>query len=327
MAFSDPSTMYANQKKLYIEFEYVHATPYIGGDTKEQIGRVRFKAFLTEYSDKFASTWTPEKVYGRLDPIQTFQDTQRTISLGWKVPSAGLQEAKENIARASKLMRFLYPTYTHSGDATTITKPPLLRLKFVNLAKVGFSKGLLGVPSGFTFKPNMDEGWWDGDYIKGDMTNLLYPKTLDFSCDFSVIHETPLGWSEDGLWEVVDITPDTGDGAGSRDFDYEKNSFPFMSWKESVNDVFNLKTPAEETDDYEAEANASMPTQEEADIANPVPDASADIRAQEEAASNTAISDQKADEEAVTQEEADAQNPIPEPDYVSESNEESLLGT
>ena len=114
------------------------------------------------------------------------------------------------------------------------------------------------------------------------MTNLLYPKTLDFSCDFSVIHETPLGWSEDGLWEVVDITPDTGDGAGSRDFDYEKNSFPFMSWKESVNDVFNLKTPAEETDDYESAANASMPTQEEADIANPVPDASADIRAQEE---------------------------------------------
>ena len=326
MAFSDPSTTYANQKKLYIEFEYIHATPAVGGPEKEQIRRVRFKAFLTSYSDKFVSSWNSEKVYGRLDPIRTFQDTERTISIGWKVPSANFEEAKQNLARASKLMRFLYPTYATSGDATTITKPPLLRMRFVNLAKVDFSRGLLGTTSGFTFQPDMEEGWWDGDIMKGDMTNILIPKTLDFSCDFYVIHETPLGWSEEGLWEVVNITPDTGDGTGERDFDYEKNSFPFMSWKESVNDVFNLKTPAEETDDYEAAGNASMPTQEEADAANPVPDASADIRAQEEAQAEAAISDQKADEEAVTQEQADAQNPIPEPEYESEANEESLLG-
>jgi calcineurin-like phosphoesterase len=37
---------------------------------------VEFKAFLTTLNQNFSSTWNSEDVYGRNDPIATFQGTQ-----------------------------------------------------------------------------------------------------------------------------------------------------------------------------------------------------------------------------------------------------------
>jgi len=320
MAFSDPSDTYANQKNFFIEFEYFHAVKQNVGKNEPSVGRVKFKAFLTAYADSFDSQWNEEKVYGRVDPIYTFQNTTRTISLSWDVPSASLIEAKQNVARASSLMRYLYPTYTNSGDATTITKPPLLRMKFVNLVKLDVNRGLLGKVSGFKFEPDMEIGWWDGDRtLDGGMTNILYPKTLKFSCDFHVIHEQPLGWNSEGTWEIVKEQqgPD-----GFTEFDYQKNSFPYMAWKQSVNDTLGIKTPAEILNDQDVQEGI---TQEEAAADNPVPDDSAEIRAQEAAQSEQATSDQRAEDEAVTQPQADRESPVPLPEYITDYYDESLL--
>jgi len=312
IGFSDPSDFYANGKELFIEFEYFHAV--------EEVNKVIFKAFLTEYNDKFTSNWNEEKVYGRIDPIYTFQETNRAISLAWDAPSSGLQEARDNMAKASRLMRFLYPTYATNGDATTIVKPPLLRMRFVNLAKKDFSKGLLGKVDGFAFSPDMEIGWWDGDRtIASGMTNLLYPKTLKFSCTFSVIHEQALGWNQDGAWEIV---KEQNSSDGLTEFDYSKNSFPFMPIKESANNTLGIKTPSAKLSEEDVGLGI---TQEEADEENPVPDPSEEIRAQEAEAAETAISDQREDEEAVTQEEADSQNPVPLPEYISDYYDETLL--
>ena len=46
-----------------------------------------FEAFLTSYSDSFNSSWNSETVFGRVDPIQTFQNTQRTMGLSFTVPN------------------------------------------------------------------------------------------------------------------------------------------------------------------------------------------------------------------------------------------------
>lgn len=321
MAFSDPSDTYANQKNFFIEFEYFHAVKQNVGPKDPQVGKVRFKAFLTSYTDSFDSKWNEEMVYGRVDPIYTFQNTTRTISLGWDVPSASLLEAKQNVARASSLMRYLYPTYTNSGDATTITKPPLLRMKFVNLIKFDVNRGLLGKVGGFKFEPDMDVGWWDGDpTLDGGMSNILYPKTLKFSCEFSVIHEQPLGWTEEGTWEII---KEQVGSEGFTDFDYEKNSFPYMAWKQSANDTLGIKTPEvilNEQDIGEGQ------TQEEYNAQNPVPDDSAEIRAQEAAQADQSNSNQRAEDEAVTQPQPDRENPPPLPEYITDYYDESLLG-
>ena len=72
---------------------------------------VSFLAFLTDFAQSFASNWTTENVFGRADPIPTFQGTKRTISLSWDIPSYNLQDAKNNLKRSSELIRSLYPSY------------------------------------------------------------------------------------------------------------------------------------------------------------------------------------------------------------------------
>ena len=38
-----------------------------------------FNAFITSFSDSMTSNWNEEQVYGRPDPIGTFQNTTRKI--------------------------------------------------------------------------------------------------------------------------------------------------------------------------------------------------------------------------------------------------------
>lgn len=72
---------------------------------------VSFKAFLTQYEDQYNSAWNDQETYGRMDPISTFQRTSRKISLGWDVPASSVDEAKNNLQNAEKLLSFLYPVY------------------------------------------------------------------------------------------------------------------------------------------------------------------------------------------------------------------------
>ena len=96
---------------------------------------VRFKAFVTAFEDQYSSNWETTNTYGRMDPVATFQNTQRQISVAFDVPAASLDEATENLGRISSLIQFTYPTY-ESGDfgASTISSPSL-KMSFMNWIK------------------------------------------------------------------------------------------------------------------------------------------------------------------------------------------------
>ena len=42
---------------------------------------VAFKAFITNFSDSYESSWNTEEVYGRMDPIATFQALPPNITI------------------------------------------------------------------------------------------------------------------------------------------------------------------------------------------------------------------------------------------------------
>ena len=296
--FSDPSDLYANGKELHIEFEYIF------GDKDQSRNKVFWKAFVTSYSDDYASEWESQQVYGRPDPIQTFKNTSRTISISFSAPSSGVREARENLAKASKMMRFLYPTYDTIGSATTITKPPLLRMRFVNLAKSNSMRGLLGRVDGFSFTPNIDAGFWDGDYQTGQMTNLLYPKTLDFTCTYHVIHEQALGWSE-GQWEVVGggfQGPPTG----------EVISYPFMPINTSVDTTLGYVAGPQVVEDNVTESQDSA-----------APDPASDLLAQSIDQTNDSSEENLAANEVYQSdyEDADVLAPTSEEEQMALENE------
>jgi len=164
--------------------------------------RVAFKAFLTGMTDSFQSTYNEEAVYGRMDPFQIYQGTKRRMSLAWQIPAYSAEEARENLRRCSLLASMLYPAYERSrGNAAAIKGTPIIKIKFANLivdTSAGISGGsaadcgLAGAMSGLQINPVLDPGFVLGDEGGNQM---LYPKLIELSCDFAVIHQHSLGWS------------------------------------------------------------------------------------------------------------------------------------
>lgn len=160
--------------------------------------KIKFKAWVTSFSDSYQSNWNTEDAYGRMDPITTFQNTARTITIEWDVVSAHESEAKKNMKACETLFKMLYPTYvTGQDNAGAISGAPLFKMKFGNLVgKAGTSAlsgvetgGLMGTMGGFEYSPDFDAGFFlDG----GNM----FPQTISLSAEFQVVHNFKVGWDD-----------------------------------------------------------------------------------------------------------------------------------
>ena len=182
--------------------------------------QVSFKAFLTEFDDSYSSNWNKTAVYGRMDPIVTFQGTERTISLAWDVVAFNAYEAYNNMKNVSLLLRMLYPVYEKaSGNTHVMTAAPLFKLKFMNLIQqtgTGMNgDGLVGSVSGFTYNPDINAGFFnadDGSIMKNAAkidpgtnalvvvrkvfeSGALLPQSINLACTYTVMHTHALGWS------------------------------------------------------------------------------------------------------------------------------------
>ena len=154
---------------------------------------VNFKAMITEFSDVYATEWNSENVFGRMDPLQTYQRTGRTITLGFTVAASSMEEAIDNLKRISTFVQFLYPSYDAQG---IIKNSPLCRVQFLNWMassksgkfSVAKTDGMLGSISGFTFSPDLEAGVFVG------ADKEIYPKILVVSFTLTVLHNHKLGW-------------------------------------------------------------------------------------------------------------------------------------
>jgi len=205
----------ANNHFQHIEFYHLPSEYFI-----------LFKAFLTSFSDKYSSQWKKTPVYGRMDDIATFTKTSRIISFGLQTVAASVQEAEQNMIRISLLLQMLYPEFeggalvdkAATGQAgtggkvqSTIKGSPLFKIKFLNWIKGTSSEsitaetkdfgygaadsGLLGYLDGITVNPDLDAGVFQAGLS-------IFPKIVDLSFNFNVIHEHALGWkkSNDEIW-------------------------------------------------------------------------------------------------------------------------------
>ncbi len=165
---------------------------------------VNFKGFITAFNDSFQASYNNESVYGRMDPIMTYQGTQRTINATFDVVAVNMEEAVSNLSKIENLVTLLYPKYNSSAAGQgieTIQATPLIKVKFANMildagsiAPVGDiaidnsgrevgrasaisakNTGLLGAIEGFEYAPNFEPGMF--------MTNngKAYPKHVGLS--------------------------------------------------------------------------------------------------------------------------------------------------
>ena len=175
---------------------------------------VVFDGWVTNFSDSYTSQWQEEMVYGRMDPLATYQRTGRSISLGFDIPNDSKSHAIANMAKVRQLIKFMYPLYAENAMAqqNTLQSGPLLGLKWTNLISSPNNSGekLIGyINGGLAYSPEVTEG----GFIMGAVTKDLekpfevtprtaiknyFPKKLSLSFTFTVLHTHLVGWAPSG---------------------------------------------------------------------------------------------------------------------------------
>ena len=180
------ATEYANIGDYYVYIQGLHNTV-----------SVKFKAIITSFKDSLATGFSPEEVYGRIDPIMTFQGTTRKLAISLAVPAESAAEAQQNFQSLSQLMASQYPGYQTAGSATSISTAPLHKIKFANWVTSGGAQGsvseagLVVAMEGVSFSPNLDAGVIENG-------PKLLPKQFDLELNMTVLHTDQIGWNPDG---------------------------------------------------------------------------------------------------------------------------------
>ena len=216
---------FVNKGEVYLEFFHIptHAV-------------VLFKAFVENFVDNYEVGFKQEKVYGRMDPIAIFEGTSRNIQLSWKMVAETEQEAYMNLQRAQKYAQMLYPSYnkfSYDGQfsVSTLSTPPLLKLRFMNLIGDASTQNLSRLKSDkskFPTKGMLDESQKDlsrrvsfdfssgnaqdagllvipgnmtinhnlseeGAILKGGGSGVVFPYVISMGGMYTVLHQHSLG--------------------------------------------------------------------------------------------------------------------------------------
>ena len=240
---------------------------------------ISLPGWVTQFSDNFTSNWNQQNVYGRMDPLATFENTQRKITLAFDVVSANLDEAIANLGSVNKLIEFLYPVYEGNSrtQQNTLKAAPLIGLEWTNLiSQPHGGQRLVGYLGGVNYSPEIAEG----GFIRGDksvstienITNdatvteqgatvdtttttletttttrkSFIPKKLNISLDYTVLHTHLVGWASPSA-ALQAAAPEGGQEArytfGSRSS--ENGRFPNSHMIQNVN-VTNQSTTTSE---------------------------------------------------------------------------------
>tara|TARA_B100000131_G_scaffold319883_1_gene366679 strand:- start:829 stop:1704 length:876 start_codon:yes stop_codon:yes gene_type:complete len=199
-----------------------------------------FPAILTAFNDAWTSNWNSQDVYGRQDQVHTFKNTTRRIDLTFSVVPDDETQSADLMHMFEKLVRMLYPNYDDAPDesphayqganVSLVRQAPIMGIRMGNLIR-GNAKGgyLLGKVDGFTFNPDIQQGFW----LANSMTNnpdmfdewamlepeapnqpivnvsgaVYLPKKWEVSVSFTVMHTEPLnqgsdpeGWNGDSSY-------------------------------------------------------------------------------------------------------------------------------
>ena len=190
------------------------ATEECGGDVSLRIyspaiekGIVFSQIKMTGFSDTVSPNWTEEPVYGRMDPIVTYQGTTRAMSLTFELGPFSESDDRKKLAlgKISRLMQMQYPTYSGRSDsALAISRPPLLNITFHNY----ISEELVCYLSDVSYAPV--DGMSATTVPKFNGSEIL-PQRISVSLNIKVLHTKAPGWSDSGEWlggRVGPMNPD-----------------------------------------------------------------------------------------------------------------------
>jgi hypothetical protein len=154
-----------------------------------------FLPYNFKMTENFNISWNQQSVIGRMDPIATFKNMGRNLTVSFQARQK-LQDGRtplsftpdELLHSIDHLKKCLYPKYESVTQA--MTSPPLFRIQYKNLInagqnqfEVGPANGVLGYMTSFAANFVSDP---NKIYHRGE---LAYPKIFDIEFTFAVLNE------------------------------------------------------------------------------------------------------------------------------------------
>jgi hypothetical protein len=114
---------------------------------------IHFHAFLGKLTDQINPTFTKSKGFGRLDPVQIYEGTTRTVNFDFTLVATSREDFDEMWYKINKLTTLAYPQWSKgtkvtSPDGRTFTQPfsqviagsPIVRVRIGDVIKSNYSK-------------------------------------------------------------------------------------------------------------------------------------------------------------------------------------------
>ena len=96
--------------------------------------QIDFFAALTDFSDSYKVNYKSQQVFGKMDPIRTYQNTERTINISLQAIAHNVGEGLHLQQKMSFLAANLYPTYAAAdGGANALLSPPYFKILLGNM--------------------------------------------------------------------------------------------------------------------------------------------------------------------------------------------------
>ena len=151
-----------------------------------------FPTIITQFEDKWTPGWRNETVYGRMDPMGFYAGTQRTLTLGFRVIAADINEARTNMGLIQKLVQYQYPAFRPRGPVATLKSPPYFKLEIMNVAAQG-TQALPGyLASGISVNPGFQDKS-TVQYYDDACTKLLF-SDVNIGFQMVVLHSAKVGF-------------------------------------------------------------------------------------------------------------------------------------
>ena len=179
---------------------------------------IQFIAYLDNLSDNFNVEYEGKRPFGRTNSYYIWKGNDRSITLGFSIPSTSVRTALDNLNNLSWLAGSVYPAYKERMSANSISASPLWRIRYANLIasvtnsgqgilckfnnlSIGYviEDGFIHIDATGTNSSIIKRAGFDNATRSGD--KILVPKTITINLDLDIIHDHAVGWDhQTGNW-------------------------------------------------------------------------------------------------------------------------------
>lgn len=185
---NDQLTGYIDSEIESFDDDYYYI-PFSFTDLRKQEISIYFRAFLDSVSETISPNYSKDTYYGRTDPVSTYQNTERSFNISFKIAALSQQGLSTMWRKIANFVKMLYPTKVNGQ----LKQAPLVRVRLGDLFCTSAGLGIPGRIEQVNFDYNSFP--WEIARYSGEIGKIVQVCQLSFT--FSVIHDKDIFVSED----------------------------------------------------------------------------------------------------------------------------------